>query len=188
MARRALIVGINTYGGGNNLAACVADAKAMSEVLSRHKDSEKNFDCIVWLDKTEDGSPITRPKLRAALNELFNFDGDILLYFSGHGFLSKTGGFLCTSDAAKDDWGIPMQEVVDLAVQSPARHVLLILDCCHSGDIANPAIMSKDGGKNPLSSQPRARPKAQSKRAVRACSPRRYWTPSKEAPRTTWDS
>jgi hypothetical protein len=150
MARRALIVGINTYGGGNDLQACVADAKAMTEVLSRHKDGEKNFDCIVLLDHIEDGSAITRPKLRAALNELFNFDGDVLLYFSGHGFLSKTGGLLCTSDATKDDWGIPMQEVVDLAIQSPAHHILLILDCCHSGDIANPTTMNKDAGKSPL--------------------------------------
>ena len=99
MARRALIVGIDTYNSGNNLNACVADAKAMAELLSRHKDGEKNFDCMVWLDKTDDGSAITRPKLRAALTELFNFDGDVLLYFSGHGFLSKTGGLLCTSDA-----------------------------------------------------------------------------------------
>ena len=90
--------------------------KAMTEVLSRHKDGEKNFDCIVLPDQMEDGSPITRPKLRAALNELFKFDGDVLLYFSGHGFLSKTGGLLCTSDATTDDWGIPMQEVVDLAM------------------------------------------------------------------------
>jgi Caspase domain. len=79
MGRRALIVGINTYGAGNDLAASVADAKGISDVLSRHKDSEKNFDCIVWLDRTEDGSAITRPKLRAALNSLFNFDGDVLL-------------------------------------------------------------------------------------------------------------
>jgi hypothetical protein len=122
----------------------------MTEVLSRHKDGEKNFDCIVLLDQIEDGSAITRPKLRAALNELFNFDGDVLLYFSGHGFLSKTGGLLCTSDATKDDWGIPMQEVVDLAIQSPAHHILLILDCCHSGDIANPTTMNKDAGKSPL--------------------------------------
>lgn len=150
MARRALILGIDTYGGGNNLNACVADAKAMAEVLSRHKDGEKNFDCIVLLDRMEDGSPITRPKLRVALNRLFNFDGEVLLYFSGHGFLSKTGGLLCTTDATADDWGIPMQEVVDLAVQSPPSHILLILDCCHSGDIANPATMNKDGGKSPL--------------------------------------
>jgi hypothetical protein len=150
VARRALIVGINSYGGGNDLAAAVADAKAMAEVLSRHKDGEKNFDCLVWLDKTDDGGAVTRPKLRAALTELFNFNGDVLLYFSGHGFLSKTGGLLCTSDATKDDWGIPMQEVVDLTVQSAAQQVLLILDCCHSGDIANAATMNKDGGKSPL--------------------------------------
>lgn len=150
MARRALIVGINTYGGGNDLLSCVADAKAISEVLSRHKDSEKNFDCLVLLDKMTDGSAITRPKLRAALTELFNFDDEVLLYFSGHGFLSKTGGVLCTSDATKDDWGIPMQEVVDLAMQSTARHILLILDCCYSGDIANPAGINKAAGKSPL--------------------------------------
>jgi uncharacterized caspase-like protein len=150
VARKALIVGINTYGGGNDLHVCVADAEAMAKVLSRHKDSEKNFACNVFLDKTEDGSQITRPKLRAALNALFNFDGEVLLYFSGHGFLSKTGGLLCTSDATKDDWGIPMQEVVDLAISSSAHHILLILDCCHGGDIANPATINKDSGKSPL--------------------------------------
>jgi uncharacterized caspase-like protein len=150
VARKTLIVGINTYGVGNDLNACVADAKAMAEVLARHKDGEKNFDCLVLLDKTEDGSVITRPKLRAALTELFSFDGDVLLYFSGHGFLSQTGGLLCTSDATKDDWEIPMQEVVDLTIQSSARQ--LILDCCHSGDIANLATMNKDGGKSPRTS------------------------------------
>jgi hypothetical protein len=91
VARRALIVGINTYGSGNNLNACVADTQAMAEVLSRHKDGKKNFDCIVLLDRMEDGSPITRPKLRAALNELFNFEGEVLLYFSGHPAKGKGG-------------------------------------------------------------------------------------------------
>jgi hypothetical protein len=147
--RRALIVGINSYGNGNNLAACVSDASAMSQILARQKDGQKNFDCIEWLDRA-DGYAISRAKLRAGLRQLFDFDGDVLLYFSGHGFLSTTGGLLCTSDATKDDWGVPMQEVVDLALQSRARHILIILDCCHSGDIANPAMLNKDGGKNPL--------------------------------------
>jgi hypothetical protein len=122
----------------------------MTNVVSRHKDGEKNFDCVVCPDRMEDGSPITRPKLRAALTELFNFDGEVLLYFSGHGFLSSTGGLLCTSDAARNDWGVPMQEVVDLGIGSRARQILLILDCCHSGDIANPATMNQGGGKSPL--------------------------------------
>ena len=150
MGGRALIVGINTYSNASNLSACVADATAMSETLSRHKDRDKNFDCRIFPDHVEDGSPITRPHLRAALTELFGFDGDVLLYFSGHGFLSATGGYLCTSDATKDDWGIPMQEVVDLAINSSARQILLILDCCHGGDIANPSFFKGDVGKNPI--------------------------------------
>jgi hypothetical protein len=43
-----------------------------------------------------------------------------------------------------------MQEVADLAIASQARQILLILDCCHSGDIANPTIMNKDTGNSPL--------------------------------------
>src|SRR3954454_18224723 len=98
MSRRALIIGINTYENGHHLNACVADAQAMERVLSRHKDGAKNYDCILFPDQTNNGLPTTRPRVRAALNELFNFDGDVLLYFSGHGFLSKTGGLLCTTD------------------------------------------------------------------------------------------
>jgi hypothetical protein len=122
----------------------------MTKVLSHHKDGEKNFDCTVWLDRTTRGGAITRADLRAALTNLFDFDRDVLLYFSGHGFLSKTGGMLCTSDATRGDWGIPMQEVVDLALQARAQQILLILDCCHSGDIANPATMNRDVGRSPI--------------------------------------
>jgi len=145
----ALIVGINSYGSGNDLSACVADAQAMKTALSRHKDGVKNFECKLLADVMQDGTPITRPSLRTELQELFEFDGTVLLYFSGHGFLSPTGGLLCTSDATHNDWGIPMQEIVDLAVQSPASDILVILDCCHSGNIANPSTMAR-AGRNPL--------------------------------------
>jgi hypothetical protein len=149
LARRALIVGINDYGGPpNDLRGCIPDADAMAKVISQHKDTEKNFDCWLWLDKTHEGKPITRAALRAALKKLFEFDGDVLLYFSGHGFLDKNGGYLCTSDATKDDWGVPMQEVVDLAINSTAKQILVILDCCHAGDIANPSAVQ--GRSNPL--------------------------------------
>lgn len=150
-ARRALIVGINGYGGPpNDLRACVADADAMARVLARHKDHRKNFDCLTWLDETSDGKQITRGALRGALIDLFGFDGDVLLYFSGHGFLTATGGLLCTADATKDDWGIPMQEVVILAMQSNAREIVIVLDCCHAGDLANAPLLNTDRGSNPL--------------------------------------
>jgi hypothetical protein len=35
-------------------------------------------------------------------------------------------------------------------MKSPARQILLILDCCHSGDIANPATINRETGKSPL--------------------------------------
>jgi hypothetical protein len=150
MSRRALIVGINTYGGVNDLHACVRDAEGMAKLLERHKDGTKNFDCSLALDRMPDGSQITRGLFRRALQDLFDYDGDALLYFSGHGFLAQTGGVLCTADATKDDFGIPMQEVVDLASQSKARNVVLILDCCHAGDIANPSNVNVGGPRNPL--------------------------------------
>jgi hypothetical protein len=149
MKRRALIVGINTYDSFDDLHSCVADAEGMTEVLRRHKNGEPNFDCFILADQVPD-SRITRANLRAALNKLFDFDGDVLFYFAGHGFLGKTGGLLCTADAVEGDWGIPMQEVVDLAYRSHARQILLVLDCCHSGDTASQAAMSMDAGKNPL--------------------------------------
>lgn len=150
VARRALIIGINTYDDGHNLFSCVADAQAMASLLARHEGARKNFDCVVWPDHTTDGFQITRPKLRTALRELFKFDGDVLLYFSGHGYLDATGGLLATSDSKPDDWGVPMQEVVDLAIRSPARHILVILDCCHGGAFADPAQMNTDSDRNPL--------------------------------------
>lgn len=149
MARRALIIGVNSYDNAGDLYACVADAQAIEKALVRHKDGKLNYQCKTWLDRTDQGDKITRPAMRAACRELFEgFKGEVLLYFSGHGILTDFGGYLCTTDAEKDDWGLPMQEIVEMAIQSPASDILLILDCCHSGDIANPSLMKK--GPNPL--------------------------------------
>ena len=149
--RRALIVGIDNYVNASNLGAAVSDARAMAKLLQHHEDNTPNYECITLLDNLEDGRPITRAGLRHAIVELFeNFAGDALFYFSGHGVLGSTGGYLATFDAQQDDWGVPMQEVVQLANDSRARNVLLILDCCHSGDIANPAILRGRDGADPL--------------------------------------
>jgi hypothetical protein len=151
--RVALIVGIDAYDNASHLAACVADAQAIETVLARHKglDQRVNYACKTLLGTA--GSPITRPALRAACRSLFenrNADDSALFYFSGHGVLGTTGGYLCTSDAAKDDWGVPMQEIVDMAAKSAAHDILIILDCCHSGDFANPVIVNSQGGQYPL--------------------------------------
>jgi hypothetical protein len=120
----------------------------MRAVLARNKDGSKNFDCILFPDSTDEGLEITRGRLRGALTQLFDCDGEVLLYFSGHGYLGPTGGVLCTQDGEKNDWGVGMQEVIDLAARSKARNIVLILDCCRSGDIGNSP--SLNAGSNPL--------------------------------------
>lgn len=152
MARRALIVGVNHYRlPGNDLAAAVADATAIAQLLAANEDGTPNYDCRVLLDQMEDGRSITRGALREAVRELFaSFKDEILFYFSGHGIVTDAGGYLCTTDAEENDWGIPMDEIMTLAAKANARDVLLILDCCHSGVIANPAILQEHSRGDPL--------------------------------------
>lgn len=149
--RRALLVGINNYDNTTTLAGCVNDASSIKDVLERHltADNSLNYDCITLLaDKTD---TVSRAALREALNDLFLFSGEILFFFSGHGYLSTAGGgYLCTSDAKKNDWGIPMQELVDLANRSSAQEIVILLDCCHSGELGNPPSINLQSERSPL--------------------------------------
>lgn len=148
--KRALIIGINTY-QTSKLSGCVADAQEMGRLLEQNVDGSRNYDCRVLLDKLDDGTPITRAGLRKACTDLFkDFKGDVLFYFSGHGALTPFGGHFCAYDSQKDDWGLPMQEVVELANNSKAHHILMILDCCYSGDIADPSVFNARRSGDPL--------------------------------------
>ncbi len=145
MSRRALIVGINDYESPAvpNLRGCIPDAIAMRDVLSRHEDNRPNYDCLML---TSDDKKVTRVALRAAIGELFAFDGDVLLYFSGHGSLEETGGYLVTQDGEPGDPGIHMDEIVRLANGSRARSVLVVVDCCFSGSMGN--VAANQGGQH----------------------------------------
>lgn len=149
--RRALVVGIDTYTHAARLNSCVADAAAVGMLLERNADGSPNYVCRILADTMEDGQPITRAALRAACEELFaHFKGDVLFYFSGHGMVTPFGGHLCAHDSKRGDWGVPMQEIVQLAMDSEARDIIMILDCCHSGDIADPSILNPKRGGDPL--------------------------------------
>jgi Caspase domain len=147
MARRALLVGINQYQHFGTLAACVPDAESMAELLARNGDGGPNFDCRMLLGT--DTQSVTRALLRQRWRELFqNFNGDVLFYFSGHGIPSDVGGYLATQEGTKDDPGLPMQEIVDMANNSSAATVLLILDCCFSGSAGNPGSLRSGSIEN----------------------------------------
>src|SRR5947208_6440290 len=105
MAKKALLVGIDAYKNIRELTGCVADALSMRKRLERHADGEGNYDCETLLGEKR-RSRVTRPALRGALRKLFADPGEVLFYFSGHGAVTETGGYLATYDAQRDDWGI----------------------------------------------------------------------------------
>jgi len=143
MHRRALLVGIDHYTNFDSLNSCVADAEAMKTLLSSHEDGTPNYDCELLLASQADGSEVIRPALRNACRKLFSYDGDVILYFSGHGAITDTGGFIATTDAVEDDYGIPMEEIVQMASQSQAQNISIIIDSCHSGNMGDPAIVNR---------------------------------------------
>lgn len=143
MARRALIIGIDKYDSGGNLNGCVKDATAMRDVLQSHENGDPNYDCLLFT--SDDPDKLTRGFVREQISNLFsNFSGDVLFYFAGHGSPTDTGAVMCTADATQNDLGVSMEELLTQANKSSASEVLLILDCCFSGSLGNPAGLQGD--------------------------------------------
>ncbi len=135
--RKALVVGINDYPVAP-LKGCVNDAAAIASMLEAHGDGSPNF---AVKRMTQPGVQITRSLLREAIEQLFGSECDIaLFYFSGHGLIGSTGGYLVTPDYKKYDEGIPMDQILSLANQSKAKDKVVIFDCCHSGAFGTPKI------------------------------------------------
>ncbi len=137
--RKALIVGIDYYENVNRLHGCVNDAYAVKNVLERHGDGSPNFgvNAVVASDAS---SRLERRRLKELVSELFRDDADIaLFYFSGHGYIESTGGYLITSECSDGDDGFSMNELLTIANASKAKNKMVILDCCHSGMAGNPA-------------------------------------------------
>ncbi len=135
--RKALIVGINNYPGQFSLHGCVNDAKAIAGLLNRHADGSLNFDVMLGADIR------TKAELKSLLFDVFKNDDEIsLFYFSGHGCITGTGGYIMAPDFARYDEGISMDDILKVANLSPARHKIVILDCCHAGAMGNPSFVS----------------------------------------------
>jgi hypothetical protein len=136
--RRALCVGIDEYSFGP-LNGCVNDAQRIRAVLERQQDGSPNFDSKTLL-APQGGSTgvVTRATLREQVERLFKDPTDVaLLHFSGHGTVNNLDGYLVTQDAKRYDEGIPMSEILKLANDSRAKEVVILLDCCHSGQLGN---------------------------------------------------
>jgi len=132
--RKALIVGINDY-PGQPLRGCINDANMIADLLATNEDNSANFDVMRCHNVK------TRDDLRSKLYRLFQFEGEAsLFYFSGHGCITKYGGYLIMPDYTRNDVGISMDEILTIVNLSPARHKIIILDCCYSGAMGTPAL------------------------------------------------
>jgi hypothetical protein len=135
--RKALVVGINDY-AACPLNGCVNDAGAIASVLARNGDGSPNFSVKLL---TSPCNSITRASLRRDIEDLFSGDCDVaLLYFSGHGFVKSTGGYIVTPDFKKYDEGISMDEILKIANSSKIKDRVILLDCCFSGSFGTPCI------------------------------------------------
>ena len=131
--RVALVVGINYYQHGPSLFGCVDDAYAVKSVLERDDGGTINFDCKLYTG-TGPTDTVNRRTLKDSIEELFKKEAEIaLFYFSGHGHIEASGGYLLTSDSRRGDEGVSLTEVLNYANNSPANNRIIILDSCHSG-------------------------------------------------------
>jgi hypothetical protein len=135
--KKAVIVGIDNYNQAP-LKGCVKDAISISNTLEVNGDGSPNFSTRLL---TSPSSDITQSSLRESIEKLFSGDPEMaLLYFSGHGIIKSTGGYLVTTDAKKYNEGVSMDEILNLANQSKAINKIIILDCCHSGALGSPSF------------------------------------------------
>lgn len=135
--RKSLVIGIDYYENVSPLYGCVNDAYSVKTVLDRHSDGTINFGVRIETS-TGPHNQISRKKLKDLVKELFADASEIaLFYYSGHGHIESTGGYLITSECNEGDDGFPMNELLQIANESPSRNKIIILDCCHSGIAGN---------------------------------------------------
>lgn len=135
--RKALCVGIDSYKSIKDLHGCVNDANGVKAVLERNGDGTLNFATKI-LCATSEASYITREALKDAIQELFNDETEIaVFYYAGHGSYDALGGYLCTSEVERADQGLSLNDVMGIVASSHAQNKIVILDSCHSGLIAS---------------------------------------------------
>lgn len=125
--RKALVIGIDDY-EQCPLCGCCNDAEEIANILSRNEDNSPNFSVRLEKNVSSKGC------LRQLIEDCFSGDSDIaLFYYSGHGYIDSVGGYLVTPDFSEYDYGVSLQDVLNIANTSTCKEKFIILDSCYSG-------------------------------------------------------
>lgn len=148
--RKALFLGLNEYDNVGRLNGCANDAQQMYSVLSRHADGRPNFNSRVFVSPEDN---LSKSFIMENVKELFKGDLEVaLFYFAGHGFFDEdinTGFIIPQNYSEKEDNGIRIDDILEIARQNPKiQNTIIILDCCQSGSAGKSSILK--GGSSIL--------------------------------------
>jgi hypothetical protein len=134
------VIGINDYQEWKKLNNAVSDAQGIRKLFVETFAFEEPVPHLFNNEATKEAiTSLVEDQLRNELKE----DDALILFFAGHGHtrVDKVGkkeieiGFIVPVEARGDQWGdyLKMNDWLEAISTLPARHVLVILDACHSG-------------------------------------------------------
>ncbi len=152
--RIVAVIGIDRYRFHQRLRNAASDARGILRLLTRSLDFEQPVPPLFDADATRDAIMVMiDEQLRAELRP----EDELVLFFSGHGLTredrigdrERTTGFLVPVEARPGHWNdyIKVHDWLDSIDTLPARHVLVIIDACHSGVALADAITVFRGGR-----------------------------------------
>jgi hypothetical protein len=130
--KRALLIGIDDYRNLAPLRGCVNDVNALLPLLESNEDGGPNFECHAH---TAPDGYIGRRELLEAVDTLVGPGAEVaLFYFAGHGVPERNDVVLAAQEGAPPDVGVSLSQVLGAIQESTVPEVILILDCCFSGN------------------------------------------------------
>jgi len=151
--RWVVAIGVSRYQDKEkNLSYAAKDARDLAAALGRPRAGFTDTQSIVLLDEKA-----TKSAILAARKQLLQskVDDQVVVFYAGHGLLDeKLDYYLATSDInfeAPAERGLAYEGLESLLDGIPARHKILLLDACNSGEIDREStslvasFTSKDG-------------------------------------------
>lgn len=127
LRRAAVVIGVNKCGGLPVLNAAVTGAESMAAWLGG-----EGFEVKLFVDKQR---PVIGAEVGAGIKELVEHRelDQLVVYFSGHGFLTGFNEIWMLSGAPGDaNEAVSLSECIELSRETPIANVVFISDACRS--------------------------------------------------------